>query len=225
MSTILITGAGRGIGRSLAKELIDRGHDVIGTARDGDSATALHEELGSRLSVLQFDVTDARAILEAARTFEGAIDVLVNNAGVIGPDRQSTLDMDFDGFAETLQINTLAPLMISQAFLPHLKRGKSPRIITISSQLGMMNEGSDRIAYRASKAAVNKVMRGLATDLKAVGIAVQLIHPGWVQSDMGGPHAAVTLEQSARGIADRIEALNMNATNTFVDYDGSPRNW
>lgn len=226
MLTVLITGAGRGIGKALTDELIARRHFVVGTLRNELDAQALRQAHGEKISVLEFDVTDESAIQAAAKSHSKPIDVLVNNAGIIGPDRQSTLDMDFAGFAQTLNINTIAPLMIAQAFLPNLRKAKKAGIITISSQMGMLNyQKSDRIAYRASKAAVNKVMQGLATDLRAENIAVQLVHPGWVQSDMGGAEADITVEESAKGIANLVEGLDMKATGTFVDYDGSPRDW
>lgn len=189
MRTSLITGAGRGIGRELARVLLDRGERVIGTVRDlrqipGEWA-GFREQ--GRLEVLSLDVRDEASIAAAARAVKVSVDVLVNNAGIIGPARQSTLDMDFDGFLDTLAVNTLGPLRIVQAFLPHLRLASSGKIVTISSRMGSLSYAkSDRIAYRASKAAVNKVMQGLATDLHEDGIAVVSIHPGWVQTDMGG---------------------------------------
>jgi NAD(P)-dependent dehydrogenase (short-subunit alcohol dehydrogenase family) len=226
MARVLITGAARGIGLALADELVKRGHEIIGTVRSDADAEAMKARFGDNIHVLTFDVTDQKAILEAANRLEGSIDILVNNAGIIGPEKQSTLDMDFDGFAKTLQINTLAPLMVCQAFLPHLRKSTNPGILTISSQMGKMAyQVSDRIAYRASKSAVNKVMQGLATDLLASGIPVQLVHPGWVRTDMGGQGADISVEESASGIADLVENINIAKSGTFVAYDGSPMDW
>ena len=154
------------------------------------------------------------------------IDILINNAGIIGPKRQSTLDMDFDGFAQTLAVNTLAPLAVAQAFLPQLKRSAAPRILTISSQMGRMSYAkSDRIAYRASKAAVNKVMQGLATDLKPMAVAVALVHPGWVRTDMGGATADIDPSESASGILTLAEGLTLEGTGQFYNWDGSIAEW
>ena len=206
----------------MAIEALGRGHKVTVSVRSRADLGAVPEGAGA----LVFDVRDGAAVGRAAAAFDGPLDVLVNNAGIIGPARQSTLDMDFDGFAETLEVNTLAPLCVTQAFLPHLRRGERPRILTVSSGMGSMNyQKSDRIAYRASKAAVNKVMQGLATDLRAQGIAVQCIHPGWVRTDMGGPGADIDAAESARGIVDRAEALAMADTGTFVNYDGTAIDW
>jgi len=157
----LITGIGRGIGRELARVLLHRGERVVGTLRDLNQTPSEWSEFtaGGQLRLLALDVRDGASIREAAASLDEPIDVLVNNAGIIGPQRQSTLDMDFDGFLETLNINTLGPLRIVQAFLSHLRRAKAARIITISSRMGSLSHAkSDRIAYRASKAAVNKVM-------------------------------------------------------------------
>lgn len=222
MAHILITGGARGIGHAIAVEALGRGHKVAVSVRSQADLSAVPDGAGG----LVFDVRDGAAVDEAAASFDGPLDVLINNAGIIGPARQSTLDMDFDGFAETLLVNTLAPLRVTQAFLPSLRRGERPRILTVSSAMGSLSyQKSDRIAYRASKAAVNKVMQGLATDLRAEGIAVQCIHPGWVRTDMGGPQADIDAAESARGIVDRAETLAMVDTGTFVNYDGTAIDW
>ena len=162
----------------------------------------------------------------AAASITEPIDILINNAGSIGPERQSTLDMDFDGFAQTFAVNTLAPLAVVQAFLPHLKRSSSPRILTISSWMGSLShQKSDRIAYRASKAAVNKVMQGLATDLEPMGVAVAVLHPGWVRTDMGGAGADIAPAESAAGILKLAEGLTLAGTGKFYNWDGSSLDW
>ena len=156
----------------------------------------------------------------------GPIDALINNAGIIGPNRQSTRDMDFDGFAQTLAVNTIAPLAVAQAFLPHLQRSAKPRLLTVSSMMGSMSHArSDRIAYRASKAAVNKVMQGLATDLAPLGIAVVSLHPGWVRTDMGGAGADISAHESAEGILRIAETLDMRRTGQFLNWDGNVISW
>lgn len=207
----LVTGANRGIGAALVAAARLEGHDVVTHSRTGDGAD------------IACDLSDVAAI---AGAFGGLdrIDVLVNNAGVIGPDRQSTLEMDFDGFAETLMINTLAPLAVAQAVLPALRAGGQGKIVTVSSQMAWMGYAkSDRIAYRASKAAVNKVMQGLATDLSPDRIPVALIDPGWVQTDMGGPEADVTADEVATGILGVIERLTPTDTGKFFKYSGEER--
>lgn len=140
---------------------------------------------------------------------------------MIGPQRQSTLDTDFEGFLETLNVNTLGPLRIVQAFLPHLRRSKAARIITISSRMGSLSYAkSDRIAYRASKAAVNKVMQGLATDLQGERIVAISVHPGWVQTDMGGSEADISVQESAAGLVKLVDRLTLDDSGGFFDWTG-----
>jgi NAD(P)-dependent dehydrogenase (short-subunit alcohol dehydrogenase family) len=226
MTTILITGAARGIGRAVCEEALRRGWDVIGSVRDPETAKALETELGAKFQALVFDVTDAAAVAKAAASLDRPIDILINNAGIIGPERQSALDMDFAGFAATLAVNVLAPLRVAQAFLPHLKRSDRPRLMTISSGMGSMSSASsDHLAYRASKAAVNKVTQGLATDLRRFGIAVAAIHPGWVRTAMGGRGADIEAAESAKGILDIAEKLDLAVTGNFLRYDGSQMAW
>lgn len=226
MTTILITGTNRGIGLEMARQALAKGWRVFGSARQAVTDPQAHICEHPQFVDLLFDVTDDEAVRTAAAKIDEPIDILINNAGIIGPARQSTLDLDFDGFAETLAINTLAPLRLAQAFLPHLKRSGRPRILTVSSKMGSMSlAASDRIAYRASKAAVNKVMQGLATDLKPMGIAVASLHPGWVQTDMGGAHADITPQQSAAGILQIAEDLDMSGTGRFLNWDGTTIAW
>ncbi|MGF9756330.1 SDR family oxidoreductase [Microvirga sp. 0TCS3.31] len=225
MGTYLITGIGRGIGRELARVLLQRGERVVGTVRDeaGISAEWADFLASGQLRLLTLDVRDGASIREAAASLDEPVDVLVNNAGIIGPQRQSTLDMDFDGFLETLNVNTLGPLRVIQAFLSHLKRAKAAKIVTISSRMGSLSHAkSDRIAYRASKAAVNKVMQGLATDLRSEGIVAVSAHPGWVQTDMGGSGADISVQDSAAGLARLIDRITLEDSGGFFDWEGKP---
>lgn len=223
--TMLITGAGRGIGRALALFAFSRGNDVVALVRTRMADMPAVEIIEG------IDVTDPDALAHASATLAGRpIDLLVNNAGIIGPQHQSTLDMDFDGFARTLAVNTLAPLRVAQNFLPNLRAARDKagiaRIVTISSQMGRMNYAkSDRIAYRASKTAVNKVMQGLATDLAGESIAVRVVDPGWARTEMGGPDAEVDVADAAAGIYARAWELEMSSTGTFVDYKGATVSW
>jgi NAD(P)-dependent dehydrogenase (short-subunit alcohol dehydrogenase family) len=225
VGTYLVTGIGRGIGQELARVLLHRGDRVVGTLRDPTRICAEWEDFitSGQLKLLALDVRDEAAIAEAARQLDEPVDVLVNNAGLIGPRRQSTLDMDFEGFLEVLKVNTLGPLRITQAFLSHLQRAKGgARVVTVSSRMGSMSYAkSDRIAYRASKAAVNKVMQGLATDLRADGVIAVSVHPGWVQTDMGGSDADITAQESAAGLVKLIDRLTLEDTGGFFDWTGA----
>ena len=223
MGTYLITGIGRGIGRELARALLQRGDRVVGTLRDLGKIPSEWSDViaGGQLRLLALDVRDGASIREAAASLDEPIDVLVNNAGIIGPQRQSTLDMDFEGFLETLNVNTLGPLRVVQAFLPHLRRAKAAKIITISSRMGSLSHAkSDRIAYRASKAAVNKVIQGVATDLQPEGIISVSVHPGWVQTDMGGSGADISVQDSAAGLMALIDRIALGDSGSFFDWQG-----
>ena len=227
MTTILITGAARGIGYEIARQALDKDWKVIGSVRTVEAQRALAEKL-PKMALLNFDVTDHKAIEKVANAFHSPIDILVNNAGILGPDRekQTTSNMDFEGFAKVLETNVLSPLKIAQVFMPLLRQGNNPKLINISSKMGRMEfSTSDILAYRASKAALNKITQALATDLREDGIACIAMHPGWVQSDMGGAAADITPEQSAAGILQVIQSLTVDDTGKFIDWDGTPRSW
>lgn len=223
MTRLLVTGANRGIGLEIARLALAQGFEVHGSVRKPEQARDLEAKLPA-IKTLVFDVTDRAALAKAAQDWTGPLDVLINNAGIIGPQRQSPLDIDFEGFAKTLEVNTIAPLAVSQAFLPALKEATNGRILSVSSQMSWMGYGkSDRIAYRASKAALNKVMQGLATDLEDDGIAVCVIDPGWVQTDMGGADADNNPSDVARGILDLAKGLSVSGTGRFFKWTGEER--
>ena len=199
MAVVLITGANRGIGLALVKAYANRRDKVIATVRATSDRTELDAFVKTApkwIDVLEMDVADAAEIGRARRKLEAEpIDVLINNAAIGGPERQTATDMDFDGLIETLNVNTIAPLRVATAFLPNVKAAKG-KIITLSSQMGQVQSASsDSLAYRVSKQAVNKLMRGLATELKPLGIPVLIVHPGWVKTDMGGEGAQLTQAQ------------------------------
>jgi NAD(P)-dependent dehydrogenase (short-subunit alcohol dehydrogenase family) len=199
----------------MARIAVSRGWTVHGTLRSGEAPEGVVEH--------RLDVTDFTA-LSALSDAAGPLDALINNAGIIGPERQSPLDMDFDGFLQTLTVNTLAPLAVAQALLPNLRQGASPRIVSISSQMAWMGyRKADRIAYRASKVALNKVMQGLATMLEPEGIPVALIDPGWVRTDMGGAMADRDTGDVAAEILATTETLTMQSTGAFLSSAGTPR--
>lgn len=224
MGTYLITGIGRGIGQELARALLSRGERVIGSLRDpAQVPDSLKGFVASgQLKLLAMDVRDGASIVEAAQQLDEPVDVLINNAGIIGQRNASTFDTDADSFLETLQVNTLGPLRVVQAFLPLLRRAKAAKIMTISSRMGSMSHAtSDRIAYRASKAAVNKVVQGLATDLRPEGINAISVHPGWVKTDMGGSGADISVEESAAGLIRLLDGLTIEQTGGFFDWSGA----
>jgi NAD(P)-dependent dehydrogenase (short-subunit alcohol dehydrogenase family) len=227
MTTVLITGANRGIGLALAEALIARGDRLIATVRDPFRLPdILRTAPRERVMVIGMEVTDDRSVARAATALKEPLDALVNNAGVKGPEQQSALNMDFAGFTQTLAVNTLAPLRVAQAFLPHLKQSANPRILTVSSQMGALaGSSTGSVAYRASKAAVNKTMQCLAHELKPKGVTVAVVHPGWVQTDMGGQGADITPAESAAGLMALIDRLSIKDTGQFFRWDGTIHPW
>ena len=210
----LITGANRGIGAALRREMMGRGHRVTGTHRGakGDGW-------------LSFDATKPESI-EAFRR-ETSIkppDCLVSNAGVY-LDKGHDISDGFDPalWEQTFAVNVTGVFETIKACLPALKTHETAKIAIISSRMGSQElaTGGSYI-YRASKAAALNLGRNLAIDLKDQGIAVGIYHPGWVQTDMGGADAAITDVVSAAGLADRLEALSLATTGCFENYDGTP---
>jgi NAD(P)-dependent dehydrogenase (short-subunit alcohol dehydrogenase family) len=228
MATWLITGANRGIGLEFVRQALRAGHEVIAAVRDPHGATALDDLRGQgALDVLRLDVSDPASFQEAARALgERPVSVLVNNAGVIGPKRQSALDMDYEGFARTLEVNLFGPLRAIQTFLPNLERAGSAKVATISSLMGSIeNGGSYQLAYSASKAALNRLLRGATEELKRRGVALGVYSPGWVRTDMGGANASISVEQSVGGLMARIEELDGASAGRFVNWDGKTLPW
>jgi NAD(P)-dependent dehydrogenase (short-subunit alcohol dehydrogenase family) len=229
MAVALITGANRGIGFALVKAYASRRDKVFATVRhtsDRAELEAFAAAHPSWVEVIEMDVADPAEIGRVRRKLEAEpIDVLINNAGISGPDRQSATDMDYEGLAETLSVNAISPLRIANAFLPNVKAAKG-KIVTLSSQMGsVQSPASDSLAYRVSKAAVNKLMRGLAAELKPQGIPVLIVHPGWVKTEMGGESAQLKPEESASQLLKLIDKLDLASTGRFLAWNGKELAW
>jgi NAD(P)-dependent dehydrogenase (short-subunit alcohol dehydrogenase family) len=229
MAVALITGANRGIGLALVKAYAGRRDKVFAAIRrtsDRAELDAFVETQRKWVEVIEIDVNDPATIGKARRRLEAEpIDVLINNAGVSGPDRQSATDMDYDGLMEALAVNSVAPLRIANAFLPNVKAAKG-KIIALSSQMGsMQSTSSDSLAYRVSKAALNRLMRGLAAELKPQGIPVLIVHPGWVKTEMGGEGATLSPEDSAAQLLKLIDKLDISSTGRFLAWNGKELAW
>lgn len=212
METVVVTGANRGIGLGLAKRFLAAGKRVVATCREPNRAPELAGLASSgNLSVLRLEVTSGDSVAELrSRLSEETLDVLINNAGVMGGDRQGIGEMDYAAWLHTFEVNTLAPFRLATALRAQLARATRPRIVTLSSQMGALSRKSaGSYAYRSSKAAVNKVMQVLALDLARDGIIVCPVHPGWVRTEMGGAGAEISVEESVSGLFDLIEAMAM----------------
>lgn len=208
--TILITGANRGIGLELTRHYRAAGETVLATARSGDG-------------FLPLDVTDPVAQRRMAAQVPGPIDLLICNAGVY-LEKGDSLDTGYAPqlWADSFATNVTGVFLTIQALLPQLRAARG-KIAIISSQMGSDTRApGGSYIYRASKAAVLNLGRNLAVDLARDGIAVGIYHPGWVQTDMGGAGASITVDQSARGLIARFAHLSPATTGCFETYDGTP---
>ena len=227
METVLITGASRGIGLELTRQFLDLGYNVISTYR-GQPSAQLESLLSNKALMLhELEVTDEASISTlAAQLSNSNIDVLINNAGILGPTEQSMETVQPSEWLNTFAVNTVAPLMVCRALLPLMEASSNPRIVTISSQMGALSrESMGMYAYRSSKAAVNKVMQVLALELKPKGVTVCPVHPGWVKTDMGGQEADITAEESASGIVGLVQSMALEQSGTFFTWEGNEHNW
>jgi NAD(P)-dependent dehydrogenase (short-subunit alcohol dehydrogenase family) len=223
-TTVLITGANRGIGLEYARQFAAKGYQVIGTARDPADAKEL-SEVADRVE--QLDVTDPASVAGLAKRLDGnAIDILVNNAGVFDRGDVSLDKVDFKMMERTLAVNTLGPLRVVQVLLPNLRKGRQKTIVSMSSQLGSIENSNGRwYAYRSSKAALNQLNKTLSAELAAEGFVCVVLHPGWVRTDMGGAGATYSPEESVSGLVAVIEKLGPADNGRFYDFKGNPIPW
>lgn len=223
MHTVLITGANRGIGLALSQQFAGRGDRVIGVCRHGSAAL---EQTGAQVEA-GIDVTDADALAALAQRLQDtAIDTLVLNAGILARETLGSIDAaGFDSIRRQLEVNALGPLRVAQALVPQLRVGS--RIGIVTSRMGSVsdNDSGGYYGYRASKAAVNAIGRSLAIDLKPRGVAVFLLHPGYVATDMVGGSGDVSPEQSAKQLVERLDTLGIEQTGSFWHANGSPLPW
>jgi len=230
VSNIVITGANRGIGLALASLYARRGDTVFACCRTPSSANALQALAeGASLRVLPLDVRDEASVATLASTLgDTPVDTLINNAGVSGGplEEQTATRMNFGAWADAFDTNAMGPVRVLQALLPSLKRAKNPKVMSVTSQLGALSlDLALAFGYSASKAALNKFMRLAAGELSRDGIAVGLVHPGWVKTDMGGAGAHITPAESAAGIANVIDRLSLENTGGFWKWNGSAHDW
>lgn len=230
MSTILITGANRGIGLELARNFAARDWQVFACCRVPGQAAELNALAAERpaVAVYRLDVTSPEQVAALADTLaEKPIDILLNNAGVHGPARQDFGAVDEAGWLETFRVNSIAPLRMAEAFVAQVAASERRIMATIGSVMGSIAENSSggHYAYRASKAAVHMVMKGLSVDLAARGIVAVTLHPGWVRTRMGGDEAPVAPAESAAGLTRVLLGLTARDNGRFYDYLGAERSW
>ena len=229
MPSVLVTGANRGLGLEFAKQYAASGYRVFATAREPARATDLAAlaKGHSNISVHTLEVAEAASVQRLAGELAGeAIDILINNAGVMGPKRQTVGKIDFDGMLDTLRVNTLGPLRLAEAFVEQVARSERKMMVAITSGMGSIADSSGGYyAYRASKAALNMSFHNLALDLKARGIIAFVINPGWVQTDMGGSGAPLPVEASIAAMRKVFDDMTLEQSGSFMNYKGGTFPW
>lgn len=233
-TTILITGANRGLGLELARAFIDRGHTVWGTAREDSPKQLL--DLGPAGTV-SLDLSNESGIVRAMAELSARIDkldVLINSAGIdaraLGAHEndRGPFDLDAQTFAKVTQVNAIGPMVLTREALPLLRNSTQPTIVNISSQLGSMevaaSAGNDT-SYCVSKAALNMLTVKSAAALERAGMTVVAVHPGWVSTDMGGATAPLSPPESANALYSLITNLSEADNGRFLQWDGQPHPW
>ena len=234
MSRVLITGANRGLGLEFARQYAADGWDVIATSRHPDNSEELQQLLrkNNKLSLNALDVTSDKSVETLAHTLRGqAIDLLVLNSAIYTRTGNTTGEIDFKGWREAMETNLFGAIRVAQALLENVAASKRKQITAISTGMGSIEALPSTIGfgaayqYRTSKAALNMAMSILAKELEARRISVVIFDPGWVKTDMGGPNAALTPEESIGGMRKVLARNPMELTGKFVGYDGKARAW
>jgi short-subunit dehydrogenase len=226
MKNALITGANKGIGLEFVRQLKNKGYYIFGCCRHPEKANELHELADE---VIQLNVTNDNDIASLQRTLnDRPIDLLVNNAGISGNQGVTIGNVDRENFINVLNVNCISVVKLSDALLPNLQLSDEKNILVISSRMGSIsdNDSGRSYAYRASKAALNCVMRSFAIDVKAKGINVMLIHPGWVKTDMGGINALIDVQTSVEGMLNQAEEqFSKSHADMLHRFDGEVVAW
>ncbi len=222
--TCLVTGANRGIGLELARQLAARGDTVIATARDTEGAAELR---GLPVRVEELDLASAKSVAALARRLKGApVDRLVHNAAV-GEAGPAALEVPPEVLEDYFRVNAIGPFHLTQALMPNLRAGEGRLVVAISSGLGSIGQNSSGgwVAYRASKTALHQLVRTLAAELTADGLTFAVLSPGWVRTDMGGQDAPLSPEQSVKSMLKVMDRLGPKDTGRFFNERGREIPW
>lgn len=230
MSSVLVTGSNRGLGLEWCRQYAEAGWHVFATCRHPETADALHDlaREHSKLSVHRLDVTrpDSVYALRAELQHE-TIDVLINNAGIYLEKYAPTAALRYDEWQQTLEVNTLSPLRVTEALLELVARSQRRLVVAISSHMGSIAEigAPGDTYYRSSKAALNAAMKGFSLALRERGVGVLLLHPGWVKTRMGGWDAPLTAAESVAGMRTLVDAFSLDQSGRFLRYNGTEIPW
>ena len=231
MPTLLVTGANRGLGLEFVRQYAADGWRVHACCRrpgQADDLNRLAAASDGRVRVHALEATDFPRIDSLAAELAGeAIDLLLNNAGVYGPDKMYLGRLDYKAWAEVFAVNVLGPVKMAEAFVEHVARSQRKLIACVSSQMGSItrNSGGRHYLYRSTKAALNASVKSLAVDLAPRGVTAVVLHPGWVRTDMGGADADLSPEQSVRDVRALLARLTPADSGKFFNHDGSEIPW
>lgn len=228
----VVTGANRGIGLELVRQLAARGELVEACARTPSEATELAALASSRVRIHPLDVRDASSVRAlAAALGDASVDIVFNVAGVSGGRRQSlgqmAEDLELADITSTIDVNATGALRVAVALLPHVRRGTLKKLVHVTSGMGSIadNTSGGYYAYRMSKAALNMMSKSLAVDLRPEEITSIVINPGWVQTAMGGANAPMTVDESVRGILQVVDAASLAVSGEFLNWNGNRYPW
>lgn len=232
MNTVLITGANRGIGLEFARQYAADGWQVVACCRQPQQAEALNrlaDQYKDRFSIHRLDVRELAEIDQLSHKLQDlSIDILINNAGVYPHAQNGEFGrISYDDWMEAFRVNTFAPLKMVEALIEQIACSQLKIVATITSKMGSIadNQRGGSYIYRSSKAAVNMVVKSLAIDLQPRGIIAVLLHPGWVQTDMGGRGALISTKQSVTGMKSILGRVTHSDTGKFIAYDGQHIPW
>lgn len=232
MNTVLITGANRGIGLEFARQYAADGWQVVACCRQPQQAEALNrlaDQYKDRFSIHRLDVRELAEIDQLSHKLQDlSIDILINNAGVYPHAQNGEFGrISYDDWMEAFRVNTFAPLKMVEALIEQIACSQLKIVATITSKMGSIadNQRGGSYIYRSSKAAVNTVVKSLAIDLQPRGIIAVLLHPGWVQTDMGGRGALISTKQSVTGMKSILDRVTHSDTGKFIAYDEQHIPW
>lgn len=231
MSTLLITGANRGIGLELCKQYLNDGWKVHATCRDPNNATRLSvlaDKYPDNLTIHTLDVSNFEQISSLKNTIgDLPIDVLFNNAGIYGNEANHLGHLDTEAWLETFKVNVISPMKILETFADNVESSSLKTIANMTSKMGSIEDNGfgGRYAYRSSKTALNMTMVSAALELKDRDISVLLLHPGWVRTDMGGPNGELSVEESAMKLRKIVDNSTLDDSGKFFDINGETIPW
>jgi NAD(P)-dependent dehydrogenase (short-subunit alcohol dehydrogenase family) len=227
MPTLLVTSANRGIGREFVRQYAAAGWRVIAACRHPEAAAEDLRSFGSEVRPIAMDVTDLASVEAVAREDDAPVDLLLNTAGIIGQAEDSPGNVNYLEWSRVLDVNVMGPVRVLDAFADRLAAAGGAKAITLTSGMGSIGDvGSGAVMmYRTSKAAVNMAMRARSLQLKARGIIVAVINPGWVRTDMGTANATVSVEDSVSTMRRVIEGLLPEQAGSFLNWKGGTYPW